>query len=53
MYNCQNYDPIPVVIDRAKGLYVWDIDGKKYMDCLAGYSALNQGHIHPKILKAV
>ncbi len=51
-YGAHNYHPLDVIIDRAEGVWVWDIDGKKYLDCLAAYSAVNQGHCHPKILKA-
>nr|MBP9123484.1 aminotransferase class III-fold pyridoxal phosphate-dependent enzyme [Ignavibacteriaceae bacterium] len=40
------------VIDRAEGVYMWDVDGKKYLDCLAAYSAVNQGHCHPRIIGA-
>ena len=49
-YGCHNYHPLPVVVDRAEGIHVWDVEGKKYMDFLAAYSAVNQGHLHPKIL---
>lgn len=45
-----NYHPLDVVIHRAEGIWVWDVDGKRYMDCLASYSAVNQGHCHPRIL---
>lgn len=45
-----NYNPLDVVIHRAEGIWVWDVDGKRYMDCLASYSAVNQGHCHPRIL---
>ncbi|NOT52470.1 MAG: ornithine--oxo-acid transaminase [Chitinophagaceae bacterium] len=51
-YSAHNYHPIPVVLDRGEGVFVWDVDGKKYYDFLSGYSALNQGHCHPRILKA-
>src|SRR2546423_11762208 len=51
-YGAHNYHPLPVVIERAQGCWVWDTDGKKYMDFLAAYSAVNQGHCHPKILAA-
>lgn len=47
-----NYTPIPVVLARANGIYVWDVEGKKYIDCLSAYSAVNQGHLHPKIINA-
>jgi ornithine--oxo-acid transaminase len=52
-YGAHNYHPIPVVISKAKGSWVWDVEGKKYLDCLSAYSAVNQGHIHPKIVQAV
>jgi ornithine--oxo-acid transaminase len=52
-YGAHNYHPIPVVISKAKGVWVWDPEGRKYMDCLASYSAVNQGHRHPKIIKAL
>ena len=51
-YGAHNYHPIPVVISKAKGVYVWDPEGRKYIDMLSSYSALNQGHRHPKIIKA-
>jgi ornithine--oxo-acid transaminase len=50
---CKNYGPMPVAIERGERIHVWDVEGRKYIDCLAGYSALNQGHVHPKILKAM
>jgi ornithine--oxo-acid transaminase len=51
-YGAHNYHPIPVVISKARGVWVWDPEGRKYMDMLSSYSALNQGHRHPKIIKA-
>jgi len=51
-YGARNYKPLDVVIDKASGVWVEDVDGKKYMDCLAAYSAVNQGHCHPHILKS-
>src|SRR4051812_13710986 len=51
-YGDNNYSPIQVVIERGEGVYVWDVEGKKYYDFLSAYSALNQGHCHPKIIKA-
>lgn len=51
-YGCHNYDPTPAVIAKGKGAEVWDVDGKRYIDCLGGYSAVNQGHCHPKIIQA-
>ncbi len=52
-YGAHNYHPLDVVIDRAEGVWVYDVDGKKYLDCLSAYSAVNQGHVHPKILAAL
>ena len=51
-YSAHNYHPLDVVIDRAEGVWVYDVDGNKYLDCLSAYSAVNQGHCHPKILQA-
>jgi ornithine--oxo-acid transaminase len=51
-YGAHNYHPIPVVLSKGEGVFVWDVDGKRYYDFLSGYSAVNQGHCHPKILKA-
>lgn len=48
-----NYAPLDVVLCRGEGVWLWDVDGKRYLDCLAGYSAVNQGHCHPSILKAM
>src|SRR5437870_8947113 len=53
IYGAHNYHPLDVVIDRAEGVWVYDIEGKRYLDCLAAYSAVNQGHCHPKILKTL
>jgi ornithine--oxo-acid transaminase len=52
-YGAHNYHPLDVVIDRAKGVWVWDVEGTRYLDCLASYSAVNQGHCHPEILKTL
>ena len=52
-YGAHNYHPLPVVLDRGEGVYVWDVDGKKYYDFLSAYSAVNQGHCHPVIVKAM
>lgn len=52
-YGAHNYHPLDVVIEKAEGIWVWDVDGNKYMDCLAAYSAVNQGHCHPRIVKAL
>ncbi|MBE2221349.1 MAG: ornithine--oxo-acid transaminase [Anaerolineae bacterium] len=51
-YSAHNYHPLDVVIDRAEGVWVYDVDGNKYLDCLSAYSAVNQGHCHPKIMQA-
>jgi len=51
-YGAHNYHPIPVVLIRGEGVHVWDVDGKRYFDFLSGYSAINQGHRHPKIMEA-
>ena len=48
-YGAHNYHPLPVVLDRGEGVFVWDVEGKKYYDFLSAYSAVNQGHCHPKI----
>ena len=48
-----NYKPLPVVVERARGAWLWDVEGKRYLDCLAAYSAVNQGHCHPKIVAAL
>ena len=52
-YGAHNYHPLPVVLSRGEGVYVWDVDGKKYYDFLSAYSAVNQGHCHPKIVDAM
>ena len=52
-YGAHNYHPLDVVITRGEGVWVYDVDGKKYLDCLSAYSALNQGHVHPRILNAL
>ncbi|GMH44468.1 hypothetical protein BSKO_12420 [Bryopsis sp. KO-2023] len=52
-YGAHNYAPLPVVLSKGKGVHVWDVDGKKYFDFLSGYSAINQGHCHPKIVEAL
>ncbi|WP_334161647.1 ornithine--oxo-acid transaminase [Phenylobacterium sp.] len=53
LYGAKNYKPLDVVLTRGEGVYVWDVDGNRYMDCLSAYSAVNQGHCHPKILEAL
>src|SRR5215216_2418979 len=52
-YGAHNYHPLDVVIERGEGVWVYDVDGKKYLDCLSAYSALNQGHRHPRIIQAL
>lgn len=52
-YGAHNYHPMPVVLSKGKGAFVWDVDGKRYFDFLSAYSAVNQGHCHPKIVKAL
>ena len=52
-YGAHNYHPLPVVLNRGEGVFVWDVEGKKYYDFLSAYSAVNQGHCHPVIIKAL
>ncbi len=52
-YGAHNYHPLPVVLERGEGVFVWDVEGKKYFDFLSSYSAVNQGHCHPKIIEAL
>ena len=52
-YGAHNYHPLPVVLSKGEGVYVWDVEGKKYFDFLSAYSAVNQGHCHPKIIKSL
>ncbi len=52
-YGAHNYHPLPVVLERGEGVYVWDVEGKRYFDFLSAYSAVNQGHCHPKIVNAL
>ena len=52
-HGAHNYHPLPVVLNRGEGVYVWDVEGKKYYDFLSAYSAVNQGHCHPKIVNAM
>jgi ornithine--oxo-acid transaminase len=52
-YNAHNYKPLDVVLERGEGIWVWDVEGNRYLDFLSAYSALNQGHAHPRILKAM
>ena len=51
-YSAHNYHPLPIVLERGDGAWVWDVEGKRYLDCLAAYSAVNQGHRHPAIIEA-
>jgi ornithine--oxo-acid transaminase len=53
LYGARNYKPLDVVLTRGQGVHVWDVDGRRYLDCLSAYSAVNQGHCHPKILAAM
>jgi ornithine--oxo-acid transaminase len=52
-YGAKNYKPLDVVLTRGEGVHVWDVEGKRYLDCLSAYSAVNQGHCHPKIMAAM
>jgi ornithine--oxo-acid transaminase len=52
-FGARNYLPLDVVITRGKGIWLWDVEGNKFMDCLSAYSAVNQGHCHPKIMQAL
>jgi ornithine--oxo-acid transaminase len=52
-YNAHNYHPLPVVLERGRGVYLWDVEGKRYYDFLSAYSAVNQGHCHPRLIAAL
>ena len=52
-FGAHNYHPLPVVLNEGKGVFVWDVEGRKYYDFLSAYSAVNQGHCHPEIIKAL
>ena len=52
-YGAHNYHPLPVVLEKGEGVFVWDVEGKKYYDFLSAYSAVNQGHSHPKLVNAL
>lgn len=52
-YGAHNYHPLPVAIDTAKGIFMWDVEGNRYFDFLSAYSAVNQGHCHPKIINTL
>src|ERR1700747_2133855 len=53
LFGAQNYEPLGVLLSRGQGFWVWDTQGNRYLDCLSAYSAVNQGHCHPKILAAM
>ena len=52
-FGARNYEPLGVILSRGEGVWVWDTQGNRYLDCLSAYSAVNQGHCHPKILAAM
>ena len=52
-YGAHNYKPMPVVLSKGEGVYVWDVEGKQYLDFLSAYSAVSQGHCHPRIVQAM
>lgn len=52
-YGAHNYHPLPVVLSKGEGVFVWDVEGNRYFDFLSAYSAVNQGHCHPKIIQAL
>ncbi len=52
-YGAHNYHPLPVVLCKGEGVYLWDVEGKRYYDFLSAYSAVNQGHCHPRIIQAL
>ena len=52
-FGAANYAPLPVVVSRGRGCWVWDVEGKKYFDCISAYSSLNHGHCHPRIIAAL
>ena len=52
-YSAHNYHPLPVVLQRGEGVFLWDVEGKRYYDFLSGYSAVNQGHCHPRIIASL
>ena len=52
-FGAHNYHPLPVVLEKGEGVFVWDVEGKRYYDFLSGYSAVNQGHCHPAIIAAL
>ena len=52
-YGAHNYHPLDVVLTRGEGVWVWDVEGRRYLDCVSAYSAVNQGHSHPRIVSAL
>ena len=52
-FGAHNYHPLPVVLEKGKGVHLWDVEGKKYFDFLSAYSAVNQGHCHPKLIETI
>jgi ornithine--oxo-acid transaminase len=52
-YGAHNYKPLDVVLERGEGVWVWNVDGNRYLDCLSAYSAVNQGHCHPRIMQTL
>src|SRR4051794_15227424 len=52
-YGSFNYAPLPAVLSRGQGVYLWDLEGKRYLDFMSGFSAVSQGHCHPRIVKAI
>ena len=52
-WGAHNYHPLDVVVERASGVWVYDVEGRRYLDCLSAYSAVNQGHCHPRIVQAL
>ena len=53
LYGAQNYSPLSVVLERGKGVYLWDVDGNKYLDMVSAYSAVSHGHSHPELIKTI
>ena len=49
VFGAHNYESLPVVLEKGRGVFVWDVDGKRYYDCLSSYAAVNQGHCHPRV----
>ena len=53
LYGAQNYSPLSVVLERGEGVYLWDVDGNKYLDMVSAYSAVSHGHSHPELIKTI